>query len=184
MNKMMTEELVYSELAQEIVDQLFADLRDSADLDSAVNQFLNGLAVGLRADRALIWQTVDTQLTVTHQYCTKSSNVVGTRLGLEESTIILLNLAIDSPGPASSGVIELDSESLAAGEWKPVIRPSDKISSSLLVSLRARGMMMGFLSLHSTKRRMWSDLDKFTLEKVTDYLSVILSYEIQARHSA
>lgn len=172
--------MIYSELAQRVIDRLVSGLRASGNPNEALDQLTKDLSLGLSVERVLVWQISKVGLTVTNEYSTTTPSLVGTTIELIESSQIALNFLSEFTDSATTGVLELNDECLAVdGSWAPFRSSSIGMTSTLVAQLRARGVLTGCLAVQTKEHRKWSEAELTTLEKVSEVLSLLLSYILE-----
>lgn len=172
--------MIYPELAQQVIANLIGALRASVDANEAVNQLTKDLAVGLNADRVVIWQLTDGGLRATNEFSSAPVNILGTTIDSIESSQILLNFLSVSTDGSTIAPIELDSESLQKdGDWSPFHDSLAGMNSTLVAQLRARGVLAGCLVLQTQNQRQWSKIEIATIERVSEVVSLLMSYLIE-----
>jgi hypothetical protein len=168
--------LMYTELAQQIIEEIVSTHRQNGDLDLTLNVVLKGLTSGLSADRGVVWQPMLDQLVATQEYTSiaNQSRVVGTTLKVRESTQVVLGFLSRFVDESGSGVIELDAQSDIACEWAPILQSADGVRWHLLVQLRSQGLFRGFLDFQSEEVRQWTDTEVTAVQQVSAMLSIIV----------
>jgi hypothetical protein len=174
-------DMIYPELALKTIDRLISTVQETQNLSQGLDNALLDLVTGLQIDRALLWQVVVTDLTVTNQYPIDGAvNVLNKALDAMRSTNIVLNFMSDN---GSEGIIELQDNGTASDskEWAELSEYLRDYSSSIIMPMRARGILPGFLLFQSAKARTWKQEDRATLSSIRRVIAVLLSYEFDVR---
>jgi len=140
---------------------------------------LDRLTAACKADRGLIWQIVGDQLAVTNE-CASDANrcFVGTQLGSQESTDVVLEFLSRFPDESGVGIIYIadiadDSVRILSPRLAAALQRSN-VNARLLMQLRSRGIFSGFVELQQTKPRVWNAQDSSILQPVVNLLSVLI----------
>jgi GAF domain-containing protein len=175
--------------AQTIIAEIIGRLRHSGDLAPIIQFAIEALAQACQADRGLVWQLDGDQLSVTNEFAANGqSYFLGNQLSPQESTAIVLEFISRFPDDSGTGVIvvpDTDRDTnlkMMSPTLSSLIELGD-VRARLMVQLRSRGRIAGFLELQLCGRiREWSRLDAVTLQCVGDMLSIVLQQSFdQAR---
>ncbi|HEY9867738.1 MAG TPA: diguanylate cyclase, partial [Candidatus Obscuribacterales bacterium] len=174
--------------AQDVIKDIIDGLRHSSDLDAMLQRAISRLTVAGKAHRGLIWQVVGDRLTVTNEFSVSGHTpFVGTQLGSEESTAIMLEFLSRFPDESGVGAISIPDTYQDTSLHKlsttlaSLIELGD-VRARLVAQLRCRGQIAGFLELQQCNQtRLWSDEDGAVLQHVANTLSVVVQ---QARDQA
>lgn len=160
------------------IEKCLATLAQSGELKAALDGVLEDVVNGWQIDRGLIWQIVVTDLTVTNEYATDgSANVMQASINCMESTRLVLGFLSEQ-----DATIEIHDFTPSRGswdDWNPFATYCESYSSTMLVPLRARGILAGFLSFQCRNRREWTVEERSVASKVGQAIAVLLSYEFE-----
>jgi diguanylate cyclase (GGDEF)-like protein len=167
--------------AQRIIRDIVGQLRHSSDLSSILQLAIEQLTGVLNADRGLIWQVIGDQLTVTNEHAPNGHTCfVGTNLGAQESTAIVLEFLSRFPDESGAGVIAIPDtmQDAKLHKMSPTLASLielGEVRARLVAQLRCRGIFSGFLELQQCKgARQWSDEDAAVLQCVAEVLSFVV----------
>lgn len=174
--------------AQRIIRDIMGQLRHSSDHSNILQLAIEELTKVAFADRGLIWQVVGDQLTVTHEFATSGETpFVGTNLGSNESSSIVLEFLSRFPDESGSGVIAIPDTKFDAGLYQksPTLATLLELSTTrarLVAQLRCIGRFHGFLELQQcSNTREWSEGDAALLQSVAETLSVVVQQSFDLR---
>jgi diguanylate cyclase (GGDEF)-like protein len=168
--------------AQQIIRDIIGQLRQSHDLSEILQLAIERLVNELQADRGLIWQIVgDEQLAVTNEVSSRSDNMfVGTRLGNQESTAVVMDFLSRFPYESATGVISIPDTKKDTNLHKMSPTLSSlvelgEVRARLVAQLRSQGVVSGFLELQQCKqKRQWGEHDASIIQSIAEILSVVV----------
>lgn len=169
--------------AQFIISHIIEQLRHSNDLASILQIALQGLTITCQAHRGLVWQIVGDQLAITNEFAVAGRKCFeGKQLGSDESMSVKLEFLFRFPDESGIGVVSVpDTEQDPNLEGSPTLRSlleSGNVQARLMVQLRSRGIISGFIELQQCEPRVWTELDETKLQMVGNLLSVVVQQSL------
>jgi diguanylate cyclase (GGDEF)-like protein len=172
---------VFSPDAQRIIRNIVDQLRHSSDLTAILQLAIEELTAVGHADRGLILQVVGDQLTVTNEHAPdKEKCFVGTNLGAQESTAIVLEFLSRFPDESGTGVIAIPDtqQDTKLHKMSPTLASLielGEVRARLVAQLRCRGIFSGFLELQQcSATREWTEQEAAVLQNVAEVLSFVV----------
>lgn len=172
---------VFPAQAQEIIRDIFAELRQSHDLHSILQVAIERLTSVGNADRGVIWQIKEEELVVTNEFSQIGSNIFsGCELTPDESSAIVMDFIQSFPDESGQQVISIPDTASDTRLRKIARTLSDLIElggvkARLVAQLRCGGKVSGFLEVQKCgSPRTWSDHDATILQCVAEVLSVVV----------
>jgi hypothetical protein len=165
--------MVYTELAQEIIDRMISTLRTTGDQPSSFQRALEDLTNGLDAERGLICQTTTGIVKITNQFTrdVDSPKIGQYPLSTGDSALAILAFLAQFPDASNTEAVILDAH--ASDNWATLRNAFKDFDTSLLVAFRPNDSFLGFLAIQSKNNREWSTKEIATVKKVADLMSII-----------
>lgn len=139
------------------------------------------IATSLTGSRCVLWMIDHDQLVAVLEFSPDGKELfLGTRLNLQESMTIVLEILSSFPDESSSGVQYISDTTEATSlhfscATLDTLLQSSNIRSRLLGQLRARGIFTGWIEVQTVgKSANWSDSELQAFEEVTKALSVFV----------
>lgn len=164
--------MIFPELAQQFMHETITAMR-AGDISAGLNKGLEKLVNGLELNRAMIWQVVGDQLSITHEVSSNGEKSACSKFSSMDSTYIVLSILGRAPDGATVTAWALD-ETARENGWRPYIEAFEGISSHLIGEIRFE-IFSGFLALQSANNRDWTSNEKKTVERIAEFLSIIFT---------
>jgi hypothetical protein len=175
--------MIHPELAQNTIDRLMVGIEQSMDpINEAFTGALADLVIGLQIDRGLIWQVAVSELMVTHEYSANGSpRMLKTSINSMESTQLVLGF-LSEHTDKSDRLVEIQDGKPSRGElgdWAPFSKFCDDYQATILMPMRAHGILPGFFSFQSKSPKAWSSDERLAILRVGQLIATIVSYEFE-----
>lgn len=165
--------MIYPESAQKAINEIIHEIRTKDDFDAAFNRALETLQKELDVDRAILMQVSGDQLTITHEVAKNGEHSSRKSFTAQESTMMILTMLSRNPDGAKIQALSLNRDE-PDESFLPYLDSFQVVSSHLLAEIRGQ-IFPGFLILQSLKTRAWTEEENTSLEKVSEFLAVIIS---------
>jgi hypothetical protein len=167
--------MIYTKLAQEIIDRMISTLRITGDGQSAFQRALEDLTVGLDADRGLIYRLTRASVPMTNQFTRNvdsSSRIANAMLSSENVASVVMAFISEFPDLTTARAIIVDAttKSRNFASLRGLFKEFD---STLIVPFGTRDYWLGILIIQSVNKRKWSEQEIATVEKLVELMTVI-----------
>ncbi len=166
--------MIYTKLAQEIVDRMVSTLRTTGDGRSAFQRTVEDLTVALDADRGLIYRLTRASVGMTNQFSRNvdSSRIANAMLSPENVALVLMAFISEFPDATKARAIIVDATTTSSN-FAPLRDLFKEFDSTLLVPFSTHDYWLGFFVIQSVNARPWSEKELATVEKVAEVMTVI-----------
>ncbi len=165
--------MIYPETAQKAINEIIHEIRTKGDFDAGFNRALETLQKELDVDRAILMQVSGDQLTITHEAAKNGEPSSRKSFTAQESTMMVITMLSRSPDGAKIQALSLSRDE-PDESFLPYLDAFKEVSTHLLAEIRGQ-IFPGFLIMQSIEPRAWTDEESASLEKISEFLAVILS---------